>query len=105
MNNQIANPKTEVPTGISLNDKDYIMNLLTCLKDIEKNYTIAITEASNESLSKSYRSTFENIASLQRETYETMFQKGWYSLEKAEKDKINQKHKMLLQEYQNLEIE
>ncbi len=37
-NQQISNPKTEVPTGIELNDKDYITSLLTCLKDIEKNY-------------------------------------------------------------------
>ena len=28
MNNSISNPKTEVPTGINLNDKDYISALL-----------------------------------------------------------------------------
>ena len=51
MNNQkIGNPKVEVPTGIALNDKDYITSLLTCLKDMEKNYVIAMSEASNESL-------------------------------------------------------
>ena len=30
MNNQITNPKVEVPTGITCNDKDYINSLLSC---------------------------------------------------------------------------
>ena len=104
-NNQISNPKTEVPTGINMNDKDYITCLITCLKEMEKNYVTAMTEASNESLYKSYKSTFEELSKLQRETYELMFEKGWYSLEKAETQKITQKQQMLSQEYQDLEIE
>ena len=28
-NNQICNPKVEVPTGLNLNDKDYINSLLS----------------------------------------------------------------------------
>ncbi len=36
MNNKISNPKTEVPTGIKMNDKDYLNCLLTCLKDMTK---------------------------------------------------------------------
>ena len=38
MNNKISNPKPELPTGMSLNDKDIIMALLTYLKEMEKNY-------------------------------------------------------------------
>lgn len=90
-NNQISNPKKEVPAGITLNEKDYIESLLTCLKDMEKNYTIAMTEASNESLYQKYLKAFNEIASLQRETYEVMFRNGWYILEKAEKDKVSEK--------------
>lgn len=104
-NNQISNPKTEVPTGIKMNDKDYITCLLTILKDMVKNYTIAMTEASNESLYKSYNSTFKELMKLQRETFELMFKKGWYSLEKAESQKITQKLQMLYQEYQDLNLE
>lgn len=103
-NNQITNPKTEVPTGIEMNDKDYITCILTTLKDMEKNYTIAMTEASNESLYKSYNSTLTELSNLQRETYELMFKKGWYALEEAEKNKINQKYQMLSQEYQDLNL-
>ena len=104
-NNQISNPKTEVPTGINLNEKDYLNCLLTTLKEIEKNYVTSMTEASNEHLYNSYNSIFEKITNLQRETYELMFKKGWYSLEQADEQKINEKYNTLLEEYQNLEVE
>ncbi len=104
-NNKVSNPKTKTPTGINMNDKDYITCLLTILKDMVKNYTIAMTEASNEHLYQSYNSTFQELIKLQRETFETMFQKGWYSLEKAESQKINEKHQTLSQEYQDLELD
>ena len=33
MNNKISNPKKEVPTGLPLNEQDYMTILLTHLKD------------------------------------------------------------------------
>ena len=48
--NKVSNPKTEVSKGIKMNDKDYVTCLISCLKDMEKNYVIAMTEASNENL-------------------------------------------------------
>lgn len=105
MNNKISNPKTEVPTGIKMNDKDYLNCILTCLKDMTKNYTIAMTEASNESLYKSYNSTFQELIKLQRKAFELAFKKGWYSLEKAETNKIDEKLNMLSKEYQDLNID
>ena len=97
-NNKISNTKTEVPTGKSFNDKDYINSLLSCLKEMIKNYAYAMTEASNENLYNSYKSMFDNYISLQREVYELMFRNGWYSLEKAETQKISNKIQMLNQE-------
>ena len=55
-NNMISNPKTEVPTGKSLNDKDYMNCLLSSLKEMVKNYAVALTEASNKNLYNSYNS-------------------------------------------------
>lgn len=104
-NNKIANPKTETPTGITMNDKDYLTCLVSALKEMEKNYATAMTEASNESLYKSFHSTFTELSTLQREAYELMFQNGWYTLEQAETQKINEKYQTLSQEYQDLEIE
>ena len=102
MNNQISNPKVEVPTGISCNDRDYINSLLSCLKEMSKNYVMAMTEASNESLYEKHKQAFLTLITLQREAYELMFRKGWYVIEKAEGQKIGQKSQMLKQEYQDL---
>ena len=101
-NNKICNPKVEVPKGINLNDKDYLTILLTCLKDMEKNYVIALTEVSNESLYSKYVEIFNSLSSLQREVYEMMFRNGWYQLEKAEETKVSQKYQTLNQEYNEL---
>ena len=101
-NNQVCNTKVEVPTGMSMNDKDYLTSLLSCLKDMEKNYVIAMTEASCENLYEKHKEVFLAISNLQREVYELMFQKGWYCLEKAENQKIDQKFQTLNQEYQDL---
>lgn len=102
MNNQIKNSKMEVPKGMNLNEKDYLNSLLSCLKDMEKNYTIAMTEASCESLYQQHLEAFLRIADLQRETYELMFQMGWYILEKADQKKIQDKYSTLNQEFTDL---
>ena len=101
-NNQIYNPKIEVPLGITLNDKDYITCLLTTLKEMSKGYNIAMTEASCESLYEIYKNTFDLISSLQREVYELMFRKGWYVIEKSDDMKITNKFNTLSQEYKDL---
>lgn len=104
MNNDlISNPKTNVPSGKSLNEKDYINFLLSSLKEIGKNYATALTEASNENLFNSYKMMFDNYIILQREVYEIMFRKGWYSLEKVEVQKINNKFQILNQEISDLD--
>ena len=104
MNNHISNPKVEVPTGIACNDKVYLNSLLSCLQEMSKNYVMAMTEASNESLFEKHKQVFLTVISLQREVYELMFRKGWYILEKSETQKINQKLQMLSNEYQDLQI-
>lgn len=103
-NNQISNPKKEVSKGMNLNDKDYITKLISCLKEMEKNYVIAMTEASNENLYNRYRNVFDDLANLQREVYELMFRYGWYQLEKADTNKIGQKAQMLSQELNDLSM-
>lgn len=101
-NKEVSNPKTEVPTGMELNDKDYIGCLLSNLKCMEKNYTVSLTEASNEILYQQYFETFQRISNMQREVYEFMFRNGWYKLEKAEQTKITEKYNTLNQEYTEL---
>ena len=104
MNNPIQNQKTEVPSGIKLNDKDYLNSLLSCLKEMVKNYSIVLTEASNENLYNTYKTMFDKYANLQREVFELAFKKGWYVLEPAETNKIGNKYNTLNREYIDLNI-
>lgn len=101
-NNEIKNKKTNVPTGTTLNDKDYLNSLLSSLKEMLKNYATALTEASNETLYQEYKTMFDEYSSLQREVYELMFQKGWYVLAPAEEQKIQNKYQTLNQELNDL---
>lgn len=101
-NNEIKNVKMDVPTGISLNDKDYLNSLLSSLKEMSKNYTLSLTEASNETLYNEYKLMFNDYISMQRDVYELMFRKGWYVLEKSDSNKINNKYQTLKQELDDL---
>lgn len=102
MNNQIKNEKIEVPTGMGLNDKDYLTCLNTTLKTLSKGYVVAMTEASNKSLYEVYKNIFLEISQLQRDVFEVMFRKGWYVLEAVDSNKINSKYNTLSTEYSEL---
>ena len=102
MNNSISNPKTEVPKGTQINDKDYMNSLLGTLKEMVKNYAVALTEASNENLYNEFKTMFDEYSNFQREVYEAMFRKGWYSLEKVEQEKLDNKYQTLNQEFMDL---
>ena len=99
---KLGNSVTEVPKGIELNEKDYCVCLLSTLKDMEKNYVIAMSEASNEWLYGNYKDTFLNISDLQRRLYELMFENGWYQLETVDKSKLSEKYNNLKGDYQVL---
>ncbi len=101
-NSKINNPQKEVSKGLSLNDKDYMTNLLIILKDFEKNMTVALTEASNENLYKKLKKIFDEVASMQRDAYELMFKFGWYTLEEATNTKVTNLTKQLENELSNL---
>lgn len=103
-NNEICNPKTEVAKGKNINDKDYINSLLSSLKEMVKNYATVLTEASNETLYNEYKTMFDEYSNLQREVYEIMFRKGWYTLEKAEQQKLDTKYQTLNQEFIDLNV-
>lgn len=101
-NNEIFNPKIQVPKGMNLNDQDYINSLLSTLKEMVKNYSVALTEASNEKLYNEYKEMFLKYSDMQRNVFELMFRKGFYKLEKAENDKISNKLNSLNQKLMDL---
>lgn len=103
-NSKITNPKINTGIGIEMNDKDYLTCLLTTLKEMTKNYSLAMTEASNEYLYKSYQAIFTEVSILQREVYELMFRNGWYAMEQVDATKQNEKYNTLSTEYQELNV-
>lgn len=102
MSKVIKNSETEVPCGMCMNDKDYMNSILSSLKEMSKNYVVALTEASNEVLFKKLKKDFDKIIDAQRAVYEVMFENGWYMLEEADKTKVNEKYKMLCRELSEL---
>lgn len=103
MNNKICNPKQEVPSSKDLNDKDYLTAILNLEKMMIKNYAVSLTEASNSSLYNDYYDMFNEISNIQREGYNLMFKKGWYELEEAKDNKIEEKLNTFEQEFKELE--
>ena len=89
MNNKVQNPKTEVPANSNMNDRDFLNDILESEKNMSVNYTYALNEASNEELFKRIYDMFIHIKETQRNLFELSFKKGWYTLEKAEENKIN----------------
>lgn len=103
MNNKISNPKKEVPKTSEMNDKNYLSTMLEIEKAIVKNYAVTLTEASNEDLYNDFHDMFDDASDMQRQLYNMMFKKGWYSIEAAQDTKIDEKLNMLEQELPQLE--
>ena len=59
-------------------------------------------ELTDKELYQKYLETFLNISAMQREVYELMFLNGWYVLEKAESNKIQDKYQTLNQDLNDL---
>lgn len=90
MNNKISNPKTEVPNIKEMNDLDYLSDVLEMTKNMVNNYSYVLNEASNNTLYEAYLQIFEETSNIQRDLFDLMFQKGWYCLEQAEEQKIEE---------------
>lgn len=101
--NMVQNQETEVPKSKEMNDRDYINDILETEKNMSVNMTVALNEASNEKLYEELFDIFKDIKQSQRSLYECMFKNGWYTLEKAEEQKITQTYNKLEQKYQELQ--
>ena len=83
-------------------EQDNIMILLELEKNMVKNYSVAITEASNDELSNEFSKLFEDSKQAQREIYNYALSKGWYQIEQAQQDKITQEQQKLSSKLQNI---
>lgn len=85
-----------------MNERDYLVDILSSEKDIVKNMCVALTEASNIRLHEDLLGFFEEVRKLQVEAYELAWNKGWYKLEEALKNKVLQTQKELQKKYDEL---
>ncbi|MDR4889470.1 spore coat protein [Fredinandcohnia sp. QZ13] len=95
--NQVKNPKTSVPKTPQMNDRDFINDMLATEKYMTAAYSTALNEMSHDGLYEDIRSIFNETQDCQRELYNLMFKNGWYKLEEAETQKVQQK----LQQFYN----
>ena len=102
-NSTIKNKMVTVPKGIKLNDEDYLNSVLSSFKEMSKNYSIVLTEASNEALYKTLKKQYDSITNMQRSLFEFMFEYGWYSLEKTPKNNLDSKYSTLNTQLKDLE--
>ncbi|MFP7492221.1 spore coat protein [Terribacillus saccharophilus] len=89
-NEKIQNPKTAVPTTQNMNDRDHVTDLLATEKYMTASYSTALNEMSNQSLYETVARIFKESQDAQRNLYNLMFQHGWYSLEQAQQQKVDQ---------------
>lgn len=90
-NKEIKNSQKEVPSGIKMNDRDYLNVVLELEKNMSNNYSIALNEASNDYLYEDYFSMLEDSKDIARELYNLMFKNGWYCLEEIDDTKLDNK--------------
>ena len=103
MNNKVQNPKIELDSSIEMNDENYLNDILETEKNLSVNFTYALNEASNETLFNEIYEMFKQIKEAQRNLFELSFRKGFYTLEKAETNKINEEYNTLLNKFNEIE--
>lgn len=103
MNNKVQNPKIELDSSIEMNDENYLNDILETEKNMSVNFTYALNEASNETLFNEIYEMFKQIKETQRNLFELSFRKGFYTLEKAETNKINEEYNTLLNKFNEIE--
>ncbi|ANX13362.1 hypothetical protein ABE41_015240 [Fictibacillus arsenicus] len=88
--NKIQNPESAVPKTPEMNDRDFINDILSYEKYMTDSYSVALNEASHEALYQDLLAVFNETQNMQRELYNMMFKKGWYALEAADSQKMQQ---------------
>ncbi|WP_096440737.1 spore coat protein [Alteribacter populi] len=89
---KIENPKTQTPESPQMNDRDYINDMLSTEKYMTTAYSTALNEASHEGLYKDVQSIFNETQNCQRDLFNLMFEKGWYSFDAATQQTLDQSH-------------
>ena len=91
-NQTIQNPESPVQKTPKMNERDFTNDLLSTEKYMTDSYSTFLNEASHQALYQDVLNIFTETQNEQRQLYNIMFQKGWYKLEPAEQQKLQQKY-------------
>lgn len=89
---KIQNPESQIPKTPQMNDRDFINDLLAQEKYLTTSYSIAMHEASHDGLYQDIMAIFSETEKCQRDLYNLMFKKGWYKIEAADQQKLQQSY-------------
>lgn len=97
---KIQNPETPIQKTPQMNDRDFINDILQTEKYLTGAYSIALNEASHDALYQDILAICTETQNAQRDLYNLMFKKGWYTIEAAEAQKLQQSYQQF-QGYSN----
>ncbi len=92
-NNKVENPKQVVlPNEQNFNDENILNDVLISLKHLSTMYGTLKQEASNKKLVNEVDSISKDVGNMARDSFNLMFEKGWYSLERADDQKLSEEY-------------
>ncbi|MDX8044716.1 spore coat protein [Gracilibacillus sp. S3-1-1] len=101
-NTKVQNPEKQIPTTKSMNDRDFVNDMLATEKYLSQSYGNAMNEASNQVLYQDILHIFEDTQNCQRDLFNLMFKNGWYSLEEVSTQTSEQSYQQFQQYKQQL---
>ncbi|SES66351.1 Coat F domain-containing protein [Salinibacillus kushneri] len=88
----ISNQETQVPKTPQMNERDFVNDMLATEKYMTASYNTAMNEVSNQGLYQDVSLIFKETQDCQRNLFDLMFKNGWYSLEVADQQKMQQSY-------------
>ena len=87
-NNTVQNQEQTIQKDTTMNDCDYLNDILMTEKNMASNYITVLNEVSNNYLYNELFNIYQETQDCQRDLFNLLFKKGWYKLEKADPNKI-----------------
>ncbi|KGX92836.1 hypothetical protein N781_13140 [Pontibacillus halophilus JSM 076056 = DSM 19796] len=89
---KIQNPETAIPTSPEMNERDFMTDMLATEKYMTASYTTYLNEASSDHLYQDISQIFNESQDCQRNLYNAMFKHGWYGLDPADQQTMQQSY-------------
>lgn len=89
---KIQNPETQIQKTPQMNERDFLNDILTTEKYMSDSYSIALNEASHEALFSDLQQVATETQQCQRDLFNLMFKKGWYSFDAASDQALSQSY-------------